>query len=182
MCPPLVPDRKGGTKAVSRFNVLTPPGSKGALSCCWTKRAMHVVGEMGFRASVLLNVELVERQFVHKGSYQVVCGEVEDQPKKYGDGERGEGFLEDGQEQESQTEADKYGHETGQRRIPVSVRRGLSHQHTVEDEVPKSQLHTPLFVVIVWWWSRGRHLLYLSACLVCGLEGAQLVLLVTDPV
>lgn len=42
---------------------------------------MHVA--MVFVVSVLLNVELMQCQFVHEGPYQVVCGEVEDQSEEY---------------------------------------------------------------------------------------------------
>lgn len=62
------------------------------------------VGE-GRRGGVLLNVELVQRQLVHEGLHQVVCGEVEDQAEKDGDGQSGERFLEDGEEEQGQTQA-----------------------------------------------------------------------------
>lgn len=81
--PPLVLERKGRTKLVSRPNVRTPPGSKGALSCCSSKREREMHVAMVFVVSVLLNVELMQCQFVHKGPYQVVCGEVEDQSEEY---------------------------------------------------------------------------------------------------
>lgn len=54
---------------------------------------------------ILLNVELVERQLVHERLHQVVCGEVEDQAEKNGDGQSGERFLEDGEEEQRQTQA-----------------------------------------------------------------------------
>lgn len=53
----------------------------GALMLFFQKREMHVA--MVFVVSVLLNVELMQCQFVHKGPYQVVCGEVEDQSEEY---------------------------------------------------------------------------------------------------
>lgn len=57
------------------------------------------------RVSVLLNVELVQRQLVHEGPYQVICGEVKDQAEKNGDWKGGESFFEDGQEEEGETQA-----------------------------------------------------------------------------
>lgn len=54
---------------------------------------------------ILLNVELVECQLVHERLHQVVCGEVEDQAEKNGDGQSGERFLEDGEEEQRQTQA-----------------------------------------------------------------------------
>lgn len=78
-----------------------PPAVRGLLSCCWPE---GFVGE-GSQGSILLNVELVERQLVHEGLYQVVCGEVEDQAEKNGDGQRGERLLEDGEEEQGQTQA-----------------------------------------------------------------------------
>lgn len=57
----------------------------------------------GYQGSVLLNVELVQRQLVHEGPYQVICGEIEDEAEKNGDGQSGECFLEDGEEEQSQT-------------------------------------------------------------------------------
>lgn len=44
-------------------------------------------------------------QLVHEGLNQVICGKVEDQAEKNGDGQRGERLLEDGEEQKSQTQA-----------------------------------------------------------------------------
>lgn len=37
------------------------------------------------------------------------------------------------------------GHEAGQGCVPVTTgcRRGLSHQHTIEDKVSQAQFHTP---------------------------------------
>lgn len=58
----------------------------------------------GHQGSVLLNVELVQRQLVHEGLHQVVCGEVEDEAEEDGDGQSGERFLEDGEQEKSQTE------------------------------------------------------------------------------
>lgn len=57
------------------------------------------------RGVVLLNVELVQRQSVHEGLHQVVCGEVEDQAEEDGDGQSGERLLEDGEEEQGQTQA-----------------------------------------------------------------------------
>lgn len=54
---------------------------------------------------VPLNIELVQRQLVHEGPHQVVGGEVEDQAEKDGDGQSGQRLLEDGEEQQGQTEA-----------------------------------------------------------------------------
>lgn len=47
----------------------------------------------------------MQGQLVHEGLNQVVCGEVEDQAEKDGDGQRRERFLEDGEEEQSQTQA-----------------------------------------------------------------------------
>lgn len=44
-------------------------------------------------------------QLVHEGLDQVICGKVEDQAEENGDGKRRERFLEDGEEEESQTQA-----------------------------------------------------------------------------
>lgn len=71
----------------------------------------------GYQGSVLLNVELVERQPVHEGLHQVVCGEVEDQAEKNGDGQSGERFLEDGEEEQGQTQALR-----GQRQDKIKLR------------------------------------------------------------
>lgn len=57
------------------------------------------------RGCVLLNVELVQCQLVHEGLHQVVGGEVEDQAEEDGDGQRRQGLLEDGQEEERQAQA-----------------------------------------------------------------------------
>lgn len=43
-------------------------------------------------------------QSVHERTHQVVCGEVEDEPEGDGDGEGGQGLLEHGKQQESQTQ------------------------------------------------------------------------------
>lgn len=69
-------------------------------SCCCPE---SYVGE-GYQGRVLLNVELVQRQLVHERLHQVVCGEVEDQAEKNGDGQSGERFLEDGEEKQRQTQ------------------------------------------------------------------------------
>lgn len=63
---------------------------------------------------VLLNVELVQRQLVHEGSHQVVRGKVEDQAEEDGDGQSGQRLLEDGEEQQGQTQA--LGEGAGQRK------------------------------------------------------------------
>lgn len=47
----------------------------------------------------------MQRQLVHERLNQVIGGEVEDQAEKDGDGQRGERLLEDGQEEQSQTQA-----------------------------------------------------------------------------
>lgn len=80
---------------------LCSPAVKGLLSCCWPE---SYVGE-GHRGSILLNVELVQRQLVHEGPYQVVCGEIEDEAEKNGDGQSGERLLEYGEEEQGQTQA-----------------------------------------------------------------------------
>lgn len=51
------------------------------------------------------DVELVSCQVVHERLHQEVGGEVEDQAKGDGDGQRWEGLPEDGQEQQGQTQA-----------------------------------------------------------------------------
>lgn len=43
-------------------------------------------------------------QGVHEGAHQVVCGEVEDEPERDGDGEGRQCFLEHGEKQEGQTQ------------------------------------------------------------------------------
>lgn len=73
---------------------------KGLLSCGWPD---DYVGE-GFLWE-LLNVELVQSQLVHEGLDQVIGGKVEDQAEENGDGQRRERLLEDGEEEQSQTQA-----------------------------------------------------------------------------
>lgn len=46
-----------------------------------------------------LNVELMSSKVVHEGLNQEACGEIEDEAERDGDGQRRQGFLEDGQEQ-----------------------------------------------------------------------------------
>lgn len=58
-----------------------------------------------YQGIALLNVELVKRQLVHEGLYQVVCGKVEDQTEKNGNGQSRKRFLEDGKKQQGQTQA-----------------------------------------------------------------------------
>lgn len=48
-----------------------------------------------------LDVELVNRQLVHEGPHEVICGEVKHQAEGYGDGESWKGLFEDRQEEES---------------------------------------------------------------------------------
>ena len=71
--------------------------------CMWYVCGHEHGGEAN--SQVLSYIELVQGQLVHEGAYQVVCGEVEDQAKRYGDGERGQCLLKDGQQQEGQTQA-----------------------------------------------------------------------------
>lgn len=47
----------------------------------------------------------MQRQLVHEGPYQVVRGEVEHQSEEDGDGQGGKRLLEDGEEEEGQTQA-----------------------------------------------------------------------------
>lgn len=80
---------------------LCSPAAMGALLCCWLKSD---VGE-GHQGSILLNVELVQRQLVHEGTHQVVRSKIENQAEENGDGQSGERLLEDGEEEEGQTQA-----------------------------------------------------------------------------
>lgn len=90
----------------------------------------------------LSDVVLVSSQVVHEGLNQEVCGEVEDQAEGDGDGQRRQGFLKDGQQQQSQAQTDKDGDEASERRVPVSTRRcSFSHQDAVEDEITEAELH-----------------------------------------
>lgn len=50
------------------------------------------------------DVELMGGQGVHERAHQVVCGEVEDEPKRDGDGKGGQRFLEHREQQEGQTQ------------------------------------------------------------------------------
>lgn len=56
------------------------------------------------RAPVPSDVELMGGQGVHERAHQVVCGEVEDEPERDGDGEGRQRFLEHGEEQKGQTQ------------------------------------------------------------------------------
>lgn len=53
----------------------------------------------------LSDVVLVGRQAVHERLYQIVSGEVEDQTERDGDGKSRQGLLENGQQEESQTQS-----------------------------------------------------------------------------
>ena len=66
---------------------------------------------------------------VHEGLYESASGEVEDKAKGDADWESGKRFLEDGEEEKSEAKANQDGDETGQRRVPITVGRRLSHQH-----------------------------------------------------
>lgn len=55
-------------------------------------------------APVISDVELMGGQGVHERTHQVVCGEVEDEPERDGDGEGRQRFLEHGEEQKGQTQ------------------------------------------------------------------------------
>lgn len=44
-------------------------------------------------------------QAVHEGPYQIVCGEVEDQAEGDGDGQSRQSLLENGQQEERQTQS-----------------------------------------------------------------------------
>lgn len=50
------------------------------------------------------DVKLVSSQVVHERLHQEVSGEVEDQAEGDGDGQSRQGLLEDGQEQQRQTQ------------------------------------------------------------------------------
>lgn len=60
--------------------------------------------EEGQGAWLLSDVELVSGQVVHERLHQEVGGEVEDQAKGDGDGQSWKSLLEDGQEQQRQTQ------------------------------------------------------------------------------
>lgn len=192
--PPLKPDKRGRTKTtcvpsgVLKMGcggrrgpniALCSPAVKEPLSCWWTE---SYVGER-YQGIVLLNVELVKCQFVHEGLYYVVCGEVEDQAKKNGNGQSRKRLLENGEEQQGQTQANEDGYKAGQRGVPVATGRGrgLSHQHAVEDKISKAQLDAPLLIIIFRRRSCRGHLLDLPSGLLGGLERPQLMFLLVDP-
>lgn len=67
------------------------------------RECFHVVSqtfEGDHQGRVLLNVELVQRQLVHKGPDQITCGKVKDETKENGDGQSRQSFFEDGEEEE----------------------------------------------------------------------------------
>lgn len=62
--------------------------------CIVTPPVVQVEG-----AVLVSDVKLVSRQVVHEGLNQEVSGEVEDQAKGDGDGQRWQSLLKDGQQQ-----------------------------------------------------------------------------------
>lgn len=65
---------------------------------------------------------------------------AEEQAEGDGDGQGGQCFAPDGQQQQGQAQSDQDGHETRDCRVPVSVAGRLAHQHWVEDKIAQTQL------------------------------------------
>ena len=69
---------------------------------------------------------------VHERLYETARREIEDETEGDADGKRGKRLLEHGEQKKREAKADQNGDETGQRSVPIPVRRRLPHQHATK--------------------------------------------------
>ena len=90
-----------------------------------SKRSLMKILTMDFRG-IMSNKHLLTGHGIHEGLDQAGCGKIENESERDADRQSGQGFAENGEQQQGEAEADQNGNETRQRSIPIAYRKKKS--------------------------------------------------------